>query len=123
MRKSGNSKDSSREERKQYLTEGKIRNERTPNRDLSRKLSIRGRRGFLSLLSSLGISAASIRGLSRDVLAAEDYESSVPFTAKYRVQNINELRNRDPGERLNVVAEKKLFLEMIGCGIEPFVML
>lgn len=100
-----NGKDNSREsERKSHVAKGDFRGDRTPNRGFSRKLSSKGRRGFLSLLGSIGISAASIRGLSREVLADEDYSNSVPFTAKYRVRDIERLRNRDPGERLEVEA-------------------
>jgi hypothetical protein len=65
------------------------------------KLERMGRRRFIKTAAALGVSASSLRYLSRDVIsgAVEDLEEEVPYVARYRHSNHSEVRKGQSPER------------------------
>ncbi|WP_435319840.1 hypothetical protein [Haloarchaeobius sp. TZWSO28] len=63
--------------------------------DTNVKAQLRGRRGFLKLLSGLGISTAAISNISQETLAKldVDLDKEVPYIDRYRHTNRSEIAN------------------------------
>jgi len=94
----------SRDERSrdELAKRGKARSDTGNHRDTDRKLSIRGRRGFLRLLSAIGFSTATLAGLTQETLAEEngDVSSQVTAVEAYRHTNHEEMLSEGaPPER------------------------
>jgi hypothetical protein len=71
-------------------------------RSFARKLRLRGRRGFLKLLTTTGVSAAAFSTLTPEALAnlTDDPRDEVPLVESYHHTNHEEVQNKEsPPER------------------------